>query len=184
MASFSAELLGSSLILWNVEEGSRLYKTGFYGKPVGITKPKSTEFDVPLILDLIEGFYLLEKRVIKVYQGPEKVKISTRQLRDYARQTYRDFDLNYGVYKDLRLHNFIVLPGIKFGCTYAVYEKGPGIDHAPYLVSVKGSSDDITSTDIVRAGRLATTVRKRFIIAVPNLKIRGVRYLMFDWFKA
>ena len=78
----------------------------------------------------------------------------------------------------------MVLPGIKFGCTYAVYEKGPGIDHAPYLVSVKGTDEDITSTDIVRAGRLASTVRKRFIIAIPNQKTKNIRYLMFDWFKA
>ncbi|MFH0896658.1 MAG: tRNA-intron lyase [Candidatus Bathyarchaeota archaeon] len=184
MAKFSAELFGSNLIVWDVEEGSKLYGAGFYGKPVGIAKPKSAEFDVPLILDLIEGLYLLEKGTIQVYQKPEKAKISGRKLREHARQIYKDFDLNYAVYNDLRQNSFIVLPGIKFGCTYAVYEKGPGMDHAPYMVSVKGSSEDITSTDIVRAGRLATTVRKRFIIAVPNIKTRGVRYLMFDWFRA
>ena len=184
MAKFSTELFGSNLIVWNVEEGSKLYEQGFYGKPVGITKPKSSEFDVPLILDLIEGLYLLEKGIIQVSQKPAKAKVGVRKLRDCARQIYRDFDLNYTVYSDLRDHGYIVLPGIKFGSTYAVYEKGPGIDHAPFLVSVKGSSEDITSTDIVRAGRLATTVRKRFIVAVPNLKTKGVQYLMFDWFKA
>ena len=40
------------------------------------------------------------------------------------------------------------------------------------------------ATDIVRAGRLATTVRKRFIIAVPQPKTGKVEYLMFKWWKA
>ncbi len=181
---FSAELLESNLIVWNAEEGSKLYSNGFYGKPIGIAKPKSTEFDVPLILDLIEGLYLLENDMIEVYRGPDKARVSARGLRSYAKKTYKDFDLNYAVYRDLREGSYVVLPGIKFGCTYALYEKGPGVDHAPYLVSVSDSEENITSTDIVRAGRLATTVRKRFIIAVPNLKTKKVRYLMFDWFKA
>jgi len=184
MAKFSSELSGSNLIVWDAGEGSKLYGDGFYGKPVGITKPRSTEFDVPLVLDLIEGLYLLEKRIIEVYQGLDKTKIGVRKLRSYAKNIYKNFDLNYIVYKDLRENHYIVLPGIKFGCTYAIYERGPGIDHAPYLVSVTGPDEDITSTDIVRAGRLATTVRKRFIIAIPNLKMKNVQYLMFDWFKA
>ncbi len=184
MAKFSAELLESNLVVWNVEEGSKLYGDGFYGKPIGIAKPKSNEFDVPLVLDLAEGLYLLEKKVIEVYKGPDMVRVNARGLRGYGRKAYKDFDLNYAVYSDLREASYVVLPGIKFGCTYAIYERGPGIDHAPYLVSVSGSEENITSTDVVRAGRLATTVRKRFIIAVPNLKTKKVRYLMFDWFKA
>lgn len=184
MVKFSAELLESNLIVWNAEEGSKLYSDGFYGKPVGIAKPKSTEFDVPLILDLIEGLYLLEKGIIEVYKGRDRTKVGVRGLQSYARKIYKDFDRNYIVYKDLREGNYVVLPGIKFGCTYAIYEKGPGIDHAPYLVSVNDPEENITSTDIVRAGRLATTVRKRFIIAIPNLKTKKVRYLMFDWFRA
>ncbi|MFH0748578.1 MAG: tRNA-intron lyase [Candidatus Bathyarchaeota archaeon] len=184
MAKVSAELLGNNLVIWNPKEGSELYKNGFFGKPVGIAKPKSPELEVPLTLDLIEGVYLLENKRIGVHQAAEQTKVGVRKLRSYARKTYQDFDLNYIVYKDLRQNKYIVLPGIKFGCTYAVYEKGPGIDHAPYLVSVKGSDECISSTDIVRAGRLATTVRKRFMIAIPNLKTRNVQYLMFDWFKA
>jgi len=52
------------------------------------------------------------------------------------------------------------------------------------MVSVKSSRDMITATEIVKAGRLATTVRKRFIIAVPDLEAGKVRYLIFKWFKA
>lgn len=180
----TTELVENRLIVWNPEEGSKLYKLGFYGKPVGIPKPRSADFDSPLIIDLIEGLYLLEKRIIRVLKGTKKSHIGIKRLRDYARKVYEGFDLDYMVYKDLREHDYIVLPGIKFGCEYAVYEKGPGIDHAPYLVSVKEPGEEITSTDIVRAGRLATSVRKRFIIAIPNPRTEEVQYLMFSWFKA
>jgi len=52
------------------------------------------------------------------------------------------------------------------------------------MVSVKKASSEVTATDIVKAGRLATTVRKRFIIAVPDLERNKIRYLIFKWFKA
>ncbi len=179
-----AEFVDNFLIVWNPEEGSKLYKMGFYGKPLGIPKPKDPEFNVPLILDLIEGLYLLEKGVIAVFERRGKRKVSFKTLRGRARKVYDDFDLKYTVYKDLREQGLVVTPGVKFGCEFAVYRKGPGLEHAPYMVSVKSRKDEITATEIVKAGRLATTVRKRFIIAVPDLEKDRVEYLIFRWFKA
>jgi len=77
-----------------------------------------------------------------------------------------------------------VSPGIKFGTDFAVYERGPGIDHAPFIATVKTDKEKIGTFDIVRAGRLATTVRKQFVIASPNLRKKDVSYLNFQWFKA
>ena len=68
----NAELIGDKLVVWNPRDGSELYKNGFYGKPVGISKPKNSDFDVPLIIDLIEGFYLLESGMIQVFLGQNK----------------------------------------------------------------------------------------------------------------
>lgn len=178
------EFIENFLVVWDPKKGSKLYQTGFYGKPVGIPKPKETEFDVPLILDLMEGLYLVEKGTIAVSEGPKKTKVGVRKLRNRARKLYEEFDLKYAVYRDLRDHGLIVTPGIKYGCDFAVYKHGPGIDHAPYMVSVKKQAEEITATDIVKAGRLATTVRKRFIIATPNPQTEQIQYLIFKWFKA
>ncbi len=178
------EFIENFLVVWNAAEGSELYKMGFYGKPVGIPKPKIPEFNVPLILDLMEGLYLAERRIITVHEGPEKKKVSLKKLRRRAKQLYEEFDQKYAVYRDLRDSGLVVTPGIKFGCDFAVYKHGPGIEHAPYMVSVKRAESGITATDIVKAGRLATTVRKRFIIAVPDLEKEKIRYLIFKWFKA
>jgi tRNA-intron endonuclease len=179
-----AEFVENFLVVWNPTDGSELFKLGFYGKPLGIQKPKRPDFDVPLVLDLMEGLYLVEKGLIRVMEGSEKRKVSLRALRSRARKIYNEFDLKYAVYRDLRQQGLIVAPGVKFGCHFAVYRYGPGIDHALYMVSVKSRKDEITATDTVKAGRLATTVRKRFIVAVPDLGKHTIDYLIFKWFKA
>ena len=182
--SFKVELVENFLVVWNSAEGSELYRMGFYGKPLGMPKPKIPEFDVPLVLDLMEGLYLEEKGTITVYEGSEKTKVGLKKLRQKAKRLYEEFDDKYAVYHDLRDNGLIVTPGIKFGCDFAVYKHGPGVEHAPYMVSVKKAGAEMTATEIVKAGRLATTVKKRFIIAVPDSGNENIRYLIFKWFKA
>ncbi len=178
----TVELLENFLVVWDSAAGSQLYKEGYYGKPLGISKPKIPEFDVPLILDLMEGLYLAEKGNIAIFEGESKVGLT--KLKQKARQLYEEFDEKYEVYQDLRESGLIVTPGIKFGCDFAVYKYGPGVEHAPYMVSVKTVNSSISATEIVKAGRLATTVRKRFIIAVPGLGTKNVKYFIFKWFRA
>ncbi len=180
----SVELLESFLIVWDTAEGSDLYRRGFYGKPLGIAKPKIPEFNVPLILDLMEGLYLLEKSDISVYEGSKKKKVSRTRLKKIASELYEEFEDKYTIYRDFREKGYVVTPGIKFGCDFAVYKYGPGVEHAPYMVSVKRADANLSATEIVKAGRLATTVRKRFIIAVRDPKNSRVRNLIFKWFKA
>ncbi len=179
-----ATLLSDRLIVWDPAEGSRLYKMGYYGKPVGIPKPKTMEFNVPLLLDLMEGFYLYEQGKVGVVDQFTEKKVTKMRLESYAEKSVEDFKAKYKVYKSLRDKGYVVTTGIKFGCDFAVYEHGPGVDHAPYMVQVKKGLDEVTATEIVRAGRLATTVRKRFIIAIPKKGLNDVDYIMFRWWKA
>jgi len=184
LAKIKVELIENFLVVWDSTEGSQLYKTGFYGKPLGIAKPKIPEFNVPLILDLMEALYLAQKEKITVYENSGKRRVGLKKLEQKAKQLYEEFDEKYAVYRDLRDSGLIVAPGIKFGCDFAVYKYGPGVEHAPYMVSVKKAGSEITATEIVKAGRLATTVNKRFIIAVPDLDAQKTEYLIFKWFKA
>lgn len=178
------ELLENFLVVWDSSDGSQLYKNGYYGKPLGIAKPKIPEFNVPLVLDLMEGVFLAEKGQIGVVEGAKQSSVSLAKLKQKAKRLYEEFDEKYSVYQDLRDSGLIVTPGIKFGCDFAVYKYGPGVEHAPYMVSVKNAGSNLSATEIVKAGRLATTVRKRFIIAVPGLGNEKVKYLIFKWFKA
>ena len=176
-----SELVENRIIVWNVTDSKKLFSSGYYGKPIGMPKPKIDEINVPLILDLIEGLYLLQNRKISIYKS--KKKILEKDVIEICRKEYHNFDKKYTVYKNFRDKGYIVNPGIKFGCDFAVYEKGPGIDHAPYLVQVYNKKDILTSTGVVLAGRLATTVRKQFILAIPHGNDK-VDLLALDWWKA
>jgi tRNA-intron endonuclease, archaea type len=184
LAKTKVELIENFLVVWNAAEGSKLYKTAYYGKPIGIPKPKVPEFDVPLVLDLMEGLYLAETEQIEIFEKPDETLVDFDVLKQKAKMLYDEFEEKYAVYKDIRNSNLIVTPGIKFGCDFAVYKYGPGVEPAPYMVTVKRAGSDISATEIVKNGRLATTVRKRFIIAVPDLASDRIDYLMFKWFKA
>ena len=176
-----SELIDNRIVVWNIKDSQKLFTNGYYGKPIGIPKPKLNEINVPLILDLMEGYYLLQKSIISIYKA--KKKITESEMLEICRNEYHNFDKKFLVYKNFRDKGYIINPGIKFGCDFAVYQKGPGIDHAPYLVQVYNTTDSISSTGVVLAGRLATTVRKQFILAIPHGK-DDVNYLALDWWKA
>ncbi|MGQ9478447.1 MAG: tRNA-intron lyase [Thermoproteota archaeon] len=178
-----AELVGDRLIIWSIEHSREVYKTGFFGKPIGIPKPKDFNFNAPLTLDLFEGLYLLEKGVIRVVDRSGK-EVTSEHLLKVASRIHEDFKSKFIVYRDLRNRRFIVTPGIKFGCDFALYEHGPGIDHAPAILEVKKSSDKIDAPDFVRAGRLATSVKKLFVFAISDLDRNEVKYLVSKWWKA
>jgi tRNA-intron endonuclease len=176
-----SELIDNRIVVWNIKDSQKLFTNGYYGKPIGMPKPKINEINVPLILDLMEGYYLLQKSIISIYKA--KKKITETEMLEICRNEYHNFDKKFLVYKNFRDKGYIINPGIKFGCDFAVYQKGPGIDHAPYLVQVYNTTDSISSTGVVLAGRLATTVRKQFILAIPHGK-DDVNYLALDWWKA
>jgi tRNA-intron endonuclease, archaea type len=183
MVAYSGTLVESRIIIWDIEDSRSIFSLGYYGKPLGIYKPKGIDFDTPLILDLIEGCYLVESRLLTV-NNVNGEKIILKEMKEICRKQYVDFDIKYLVFKKLRDVGYVVSPGIKFGCDFAVYEHGPGIDHAPYLVQVVDNQQDITATGIVLAGRLATTVKKQFILAITSIKPRRVYFISFDWWRA
>ena len=175
-----AELLDDNrLIVWSPQQAKQLFNDRFFGKPLGIPRP-TEDFDAPLLLDPVEALYLLEKKEVKVQrQGKNLPK---GKLRKIFESTFDGFKDKHLVYRELRDRGFVVTPGIKYGCDFAVYEEGPGRDHAPYVVQIMKEEEMISAAEIVKAGRLASTVRKAFIIAVVNDE--KVRFIEFNWWKA
>ena len=176
------ELIENRVIVWNILESRDLFGNGYFGKPLGVPKPKGINFDSPLILDLVESYYLIQKGKLKVISRDKL--LSLRHMKEICRKQYDKFDLKYTVFQNLRNRGYVVSPGIKFGCDFAVYEHGPGIDHAPFLVQVLNADEVITATNIILSGRLATTVKKQFIIAIPKMKDKSVQFIAFDWWRA
>jgi len=175
-----AKFINSRVIVFNPLFASYLYvRKGFYGSPLGISKPRLEYFSKPSELSLIEAQYLLEIEEITIYDVKQKKFLTIEEFYATAIKIHHKFEEKYIIYKDLRERGYIPRPGLKFGADYVVYKKGPGLEHSLFMVHVLPHDSEITAIDMVRAGRLATSVRKKFVIANPLTK----SYYFFEWFK-
>ena len=179
-----ALLIGNSIIVVDIEKAREIYKMGFYGKFIDRDKVKLNEVDNVnslLQLSILEALYLYDKGmlVIKDVNGKE---VTRDELINLGRNKIRNFDIIYQIYKELRDRGFVVKSGLKFGSLFAIYEKGPGIDHAPVLIHFIEPNRDITALDITRAARLSHSVNKRFVIATYDQTLNTLNYVAFEWF--
>jgi tRNA-intron endonuclease len=185
---YSGQLIGDQVIVFDHEQGSSLYAKGFYGKPIGIKKPDpNMAFDRELQLDMIEAVYLAHKDWLVVHNATSGETIQPVELDLIAADRFDTFREKYLVYEDLRAKNYIVRPGLKFGADFAVYRQGPGLDHSLFVVLVLERENQISAMDMVRAGRLATSVKKRFVIASLSTGAGAIsvkiNYYVFKWYK-
>jgi len=174
------KFINSRVIVFNPLFASYLYvKQNFFGSPLGINKPRLEYFSKPSELSLIEAYYLLLKDKITIEDPEKKEFLSSEEFFEIAKQQHHKFEEKFIIYKDLREKGYIPRPGLKFGADFVVYKKGPGLEHSPFIVHVLPHDAKISAIDMVRAGRLATSVRKKFVIANPLT----ISYYFFEWFK-
>ncbi|MFX1344778.1 MAG: tRNA-intron lyase [Promethearchaeota archaeon] len=174
------KFINSRVIVFNPLYASYLYvKRGFFGSPLGINKPRLEYFSKPSELSLIEAYYLLERNEITIFDVKENKDLSPKEFYQIAKNIHHKFEEKYSIYKDLREKKYVPRPGLKFGADFVVYRRGPGLEHSLFMVHVLPHDSEITAIDMVRAGRLATSVRKKFVIANPLT----CSYYFFEWFK-
>ena len=165
VSEFQAQMVGTRIIVWNIEQGMELYSSGFYGKPIGVRKPQlGDEFRDPSEISPFEAMYLLEQKQLSI-QDEQNNNLTKKKFREKCSENFMNFDSKMRVYKYLRDLGYVVRPGLKFGVDFAVYTKGPGLEHSPYMIQIIEKNGKIDPIELVRAGRLATTVRKNFVIA-------------------
>lgn len=170
---------GSRIIIWNPKHGYLLYEAGFFGKPLGIRKPKVYKYNVPYELSFYDALYLLDLGIIRVKKNNKN--LSRKKIINMASKAVDDFMAKYVVYKDLRDRGFIVKPGMKFGADFVVYVYGPGIDHSPFAVSVFSKKITLKGQDFLRSGRLSWSVRKKWVLAC--VYDSNIKYFVFEWDK-
>jgi len=179
---YEACLVNNRVIIFDIEKGRELYRRGFYGKFVGIRKAKTLDIQRPLELTLFEALYLHRKGFLRI-RDINGVELKEEDIWRIGRENYENFDIVFRIYTDLRERGYVVKSGMKFGATFAVYEHGPGIDHAPFLVHVIPYQEKLDPIEIVRAGRLSHSVRKKFVIATVNPETKKISYYSFKWFE-
>jgi len=174
------KFINSRVIVFNPLHATYLYvKQNFYGSPLGINKPRLEYFSKPSELSLIEACYLLTEDKITIFDPRKNKNLTRKEFFEIGKQIHDKFEEKFIIYKDLRDKGYIPRPGLKFGADFVVYKKGPGLEHSPFIVHVLKRNAKISAIDMVRAGRLATSVRKKFVIANPLT----TSYYFFEWFK-
>ena len=173
-------IIGNKVVVFRPLWGALLYGFNrYFGSPMGIQKPKSHLFDRPLQLSVFEAFYLFKRKLLLIKDPKSSQMVTEEELNRWAETKYPGFGDKYVIYEDLRDKKYIPRPGQKFGSDFIVYKQGPGVDHSSFCIEVLPRNHRITSMDVVRAGRLATSVKKRYIMANPITKT----YFSFKWFK-
>ncbi|MGC8607185.1 MAG: tRNA-intron lyase [Vulcanisaeta sp.] len=183
---FKGYLIGSAVVVTDINEARKLYSMGFYGKFVNEDKVKLSEVNnvnSPLQLSIIEALYLVDKGFLEVFDCNGN-KLTRDDLVKVGHNTVTNFDQVYTIYRELRDGGFVVKSGLKFGSLFAVYERGPGIDHAPVLLHFIEPRRAVSALDITRAARLSHSVNKRFVLATQSEVDGKMHYVAFEWWRA
>ncbi len=175
-----AILVGGRVLVPSIEDSRILYADGFYGKPLGVDKVKNpAQISSPLILDPLEALYLVETGKIQVEEGGRP--LSLEELHGRLRLTERQKQL-YVIYRDLRSRGLVVRSGLKYGASFLAYRRGPGLEHAPFIVHFIEPDRPMDPVELVLAGRLGHSVRKTFVLGTLEHDGRPT-YLMLKWFR-
>ena len=76
---------------------------------------------------------------------------------------------------------YYMTPGLRFGARYSVYPGDPLRYHAHFMANQYGWDEPIPILDLVEGGRLATAVKKAFLIGSQDPSTKEVRAFSVEW---
>lgn len=122
-------------------------------------------------LDVYETAFLIEKGLLKID------KLNRATLARVATARRKEFPQLYAVYKELRERGYVIKTGFKFGTNFRLYFPGAkpmkkdsnSWVHSKHVIHVFPKSSRLLISEWARVIRVAHSVRKTFILAVPGL---------------
>ncbi len=160
----------------NSEDGKKIYFDYWFGQ---YGTYKLSERGILNKLDIYETVYLIENKILTIKN------ITKKQIIETAMKRRSDFVKLYSVYKDWRDKGYIIKTGFKFGTHFRIYFPGakPIKDdkwmHSKHVIQVFPRDTKLLISEWARAIRVAHSVRKTFILAIPG-KTRK-RKVMIDF---
>ncbi len=155
-------------IVDNVEIGERMYFGDWYGQYGTYKADKHGRFSK---LDIYETLFLMRHGSLTLENTDEETL-----LRE-AKKNNEFFEPIYSVYEDWRLRGFVVKSGFKFGTHFRIYFPGAspsrGQDdwiHSKHVLHVFPRDMRLLTSELSRAIRVAHSVKKTFILAIPGEK--------------
>lgn len=154
------------------EEGRDLYERFWFGQ---YGSYKAADRGRLNKLDVYESLFLAEKGSLSLDN------ITRAEMRRQACERRADFPSLYGVYRDWREKGYVIKTGFKFGTHFRVYFPGArpmrkddkDWTHSKHVIHVFPKSSRLLISEWARAIRVAHSVRKTFILAIPGKTGRG-----------
>lgn len=154
-------------VLDEEKEGRELYEKlwlGQYGSYKASERGKLNK------LDVYETLFLINKGLLELKNA------SKSELVKNAVERRSDFQSLYEVYEDWREKGYVIKTGFKFGTHFRVYFPGAkpmetgenGWMHSKHVIHVFPKDSKLLISEWARAIRVAHSVRKTFILAVPG----------------
>lgn len=121
-------------------------------------------------LDILETLYLMDKGTLHA------TNTTRNEILKVARTRRKDIDRLYEVYRDWRNLGYVIKTGFKFGTHFRVYFPGAkptttdskARTHSKHVIHVFPKESRMLISEWARAIRVAHSVRKTFILAVPG----------------
>lgn len=148
------------------EKGRSIYMDHWFGQ---YGTYKVSERGILNKLDIYETLFLMDRGVLKVRN------YTKTQISDTAEKRRPDFQKLYQVYADWRSKGYVIKTGFKFGTHFRVYFPGarpvkddPSWVHSKHVIHVFPRDAKLLISEWARAIRVAHSVRKTFILAIPG----------------
>lgn len=152
-------------IVDDAEVGGELYREYWIGQMGTYKAPHRGTISK---LDVFETLLLMDAGVLDLSNATEKdVLAAARKRIDYFE------DLN-NVYREWRDAGYIIKTGLKFGTHFRIYvpgakpEKGKNWVHSKHVLHVFPRKSSLIISEWARAIRVAHSVKKTFILAIPG----------------
>lgn len=120
-------------------------------------------------LDIYETLFLMDNHILVASN------FSRREIKSIASRRRPDFEKLYAVYADWRGKGYVIKTGFKFGTHFRVYFPGarpvksdPSWVHSKHVIHVFPRDAKLLISEWARAIRVAHSVRKTFILAIPG----------------
>ncbi|MEM5806471.1 MAG: tRNA-intron lyase [Candidatus Aenigmatarchaeota archaeon] len=146
------------------------YWFGQYGVYKNIDKGKMH------VLDNFEVAYLCHKG-FEIFDINSNEKLTLEKIIENEKSYTYNFEDMFLVYKEWRDNGYIVKSGLKFGTHFRIYFPGAsplrkGIEwiHSKHVIHVFPKNIEMQTSELARAIRVAHSVRKTFIMAIPGMK--------------
>lgn len=125
-------------------------------------------------LDIYETIFLMKHGSLKL----KNKEITLNKVLELAEDRIKYFSDMYSVYEDWRLRGYVIKTGFKFGTHFRLYfpgaspiREGDEWMHSRHVIHVFSRKSKMLISEWARAIRVAHSVKKTFILAIPGKKL-------------